>query len=284
MRILGPLLLLVLLTGCGTDTGQEPADRPATLLTTSHPVTVLDDGDGAELCLGGVAESLPPQCGGPRLLGWDWADVEAGAYEQRSGVRWGDFLIEGTYDGRDFTPTTVTPADEVEPPEPDDTDRFATPCPEPGGGWPVAASATQQDLDQAFRRAAQLDGYAGSWLDTSRDGRTPEQVDQDAMAGREDVSEWTVNVRVTGDPAAAEAELREVWDGGLCVTTAEHTEQELRRIQDALHDTPGFLSSGTGDQQVELAVIYDDGELQQRLDDEYGEGVVLVWSALQPVE
>jgi hypothetical protein len=37
--------------------------------------TVLQEGDGPpELCLGGVAESFPPQCGGPEIAGWDWED------------------------------------------------------------------------------------------------------------------------------------------------------------------------------------------------------------------
>jgi len=48
--------------------------------------TVLDDGDGPELRLGGVAESLPPQCGGTKVLGWDWADIED--QESLAGTTW----------------------------------------------------------------------------------------------------------------------------------------------------------------------------------------------------
>ena len=97
-------------------------------------MTVLDDGDGAELCLGGVMDSYPPQCGGPSLVGWDWAD-HRGDFESASDVRWGDFVVTGTFDGTSVTPSDVVPADEFE--EPDDSagfedDGFATPCPRAG--------------------------------------------------------------------------------------------------------------------------------------------------------
>ncbi|MGH8829004.1 MAG: hypothetical protein ACRDVZ_15690, partial [Jiangellaceae bacterium] len=39
--------------------------------------TVLESPEhGPQLCHG-VAESLPPQCGGPDIAGWDWSAVEA---------------------------------------------------------------------------------------------------------------------------------------------------------------------------------------------------------------
>ncbi|WP_182525916.1 hypothetical protein [Nocardioides dongkuii] len=183
--------LLAGLAACGAEqddpsVGADDAD----LLTTAYPVTVLDDGDGAELCLGGVAESLPPQCSGPGVVGWDWTD-HAGAFEDVRGTRWGDFVVTGSYDGETVTPTEVVPAaDATQPEPPEDT------LPAPGTGT---------------------------------------------------------------------------------------SERELRRIQRALHDTPGFLTSGVSDQRVELGVVHDDGSLQQRLDERYGAGVVVVWSALQPV-
>jgi len=88
---MAPLLILAVLSaGCGgattappfTDCSSTPlplppGDPPADADWLVGVGTVLDDGDGPELCLGGVAESLPPQCGGPKVVGWDWADVEA---------------------------------------------------------------------------------------------------------------------------------------------------------------------------------------------------------------
>lgn len=43
------------------------------------------DGDQPVFCLGFVAESAPPQCHGPALLGWDWDAFE---HEESGGVRW----------------------------------------------------------------------------------------------------------------------------------------------------------------------------------------------------
>jgi hypothetical protein len=293
------LAVLLLLAACGSDTGEPTADDPPTAptamptevpvpdgpVTTTYAATVLDDGDGAELCLGGVATSLPPQCGGPNLLGWDWSD-HVGDFEDVSGTKWGDFAVTGTFDGRDLTPTDVVPADEFEAPDYPESRDFSTPCPEPDGAWPVpnASDNTIQGTDRAFRRAQRLDGYAGSWVDTSRDQRSPEEVDQDAADGNDDVSLWIINVRVTGDTAAAEEAIREVWSGAVCVTKAEHTEAELRRIQREVNELPGMLTSGGGDQQVEVGVIYDDGSIQAWLDKKYGPGLVVVWSALTPVE
>lgn len=306
MRLARPwsaaLAALLVLAACGSETGEPsadgspsapsaPAERPTEIpvpvgpVTTTYAATVLDDGDGAELCLGGVADSLPPQCGGPTLLGWDWSDHD-GDYEDVSGTTWGEFAVTGTFDGRDLTPTEVVPADEFDAPDHPEGRDLRTPCPEPDGGWPVpdASDNSIQGTDRAFRRAQQLEGYAGSWVDTSRDLRSPEEVDHDAAAGNDDVSLWIINVRVTGDPAAAEAALREVWSGAICVTRAEHTEADLRRIQREVNELPGMLSSGGGDQQVELAVIYDDGTLQAWVDREYGPGVVVITSALVLVD
>lgn len=287
MRIPVALAALVALSACGTESVGDPAAAtpPAVpLVTTTYAVMVLDDGDGAELCLGGVMESLPPQCGGPRLLGWVWADHE-GEFERRAGTRWGDFVVTGTFDGTDLTPTeVVAAADAPERPTSDEPDQFATPCPTPADGWPTHPGGTLRTVDRAFATARRLEGYAGAWLDSSRDGRTPEQTDQDFADGREDVSGWTVNVRVAGDPAAAVAELRAVWQGALCVTPAERTERELRAIQRQLSDLPGLLSADVGHGQVTVGVVHDDGSLQRRLDEEHGAGVVEVWSALHAVE
>lgn len=123
---------------------------------------------------------------------------------------------------------------------------------------------------------------------TQRDPRDPSELDR-ALADDPEAKTLPpiVNIKVVGDPAAAEAELTKVWDGPLCVTTAEHTERELRGLQDeAATSASGMLSAGvdvmTG--TVRLTVAHDDGTLQAELDRHYGEGVVDVESALIPAE
>ncbi|WP_146215721.1 hypothetical protein [Cryobacterium arcticum] len=78
--------------------------RPAAAGEVLAQATVLqNDGEAPQLCLGGVAESYPPLCGGPPIVGWDWAAVEQS--ETASGVTWGSYAITGTWDASEFTVT-----------------------------------------------------------------------------------------------------------------------------------------------------------------------------------
>lgn len=294
-HLLVALSVAVVLAGCGSETapvGNGAADAPpATPSDPSGPVigeaTVLDAGDGAQLCLGPVAESYPPQCGGPIITNWDWGSVTG--YERASGTRWGGYVVIGTYDEGRFTLTEpAVPSEEYDGPRPTYPEvSLGSPCPEPEGGWRVLdpANTTEASLEEVARAAEQLPGYAGLWLDQSvnpaadRMGDSPE-----AELAMNDPTKLVVNVRVAGDPTAAEAKLRRVWGGALCVTTAERTQAELRAIQEELGELPGVLTSGVGRDRVELQVVHDDGSLQRRLDERYGAGVVEVTSALRPYE
>lgn len=120
------LLAAPLLAACGeegdttaTDPGSDPgSSRPAQMPTeipaargTVHTrglATVMDKA-GPELCLGAVAESWPPQCGGPPIEGWDWADHH-GVFERQQRIRWGQFLVTGTWDGSTFGYQDAVPA------------------------------------------------------------------------------------------------------------------------------------------------------------------------------
>lgn len=68
--------------------------------------TVIQSGDAPpELCLGAVAESYPPQCGGPELVGWDWTTIEG--HETAGDVTWGTYAVWGEWDGERFAVTSA---------------------------------------------------------------------------------------------------------------------------------------------------------------------------------
>jgi hypothetical protein len=123
-------LTAALLTACATPgnpgsepdatPGMSPAASPTQALVTpaggfSGPAadgvvigqgTVLQAGEAApEFCLGGVAESYPPQCTGPEIADWDWAQAQQS--ETASGVTWGAYAVTGTWNGTVFTRTGV---------------------------------------------------------------------------------------------------------------------------------------------------------------------------------
>lgn len=78
--------------------------QPVTTNELTALGVVLQRGDAQpELCLGAVAQSLPPVCTGPAIHGWDWASVEQ--EETARGVTWGSYVVYGTWDGVDFTVT-----------------------------------------------------------------------------------------------------------------------------------------------------------------------------------
>jgi len=96
--------------GAGAATPAAPAAVPAApgTVNTRDLVTVMDTGT-PEACLGPVAESYPPQCTGPALAGWDWADHRQ-MFEHHGPARWGTFALTGSFDGSTLTVDSAVPA------------------------------------------------------------------------------------------------------------------------------------------------------------------------------
>lgn len=285
MRTPGLLLLALVVTACGSGPGgpgaaSSPQPDPDREQEYAAVGTVLDAGRGPELCLGGVAESYPPQCGGPAVAGWSWRSVE---HESASGVRWGEYAVTGTWDGETLT-LTDSPrrarADDYPAPASDGSD-FGTPCRVPRGGWAPAPPDGWQDagFQRALLLAEQVDGVGQVWGDDgARDG---------FEGGAGDPERLVLNVTVAGDAAAREAAartLRAAYDGDVCVSRAAHSRRDLEAVAQEIRerDDLGVLVSGTG-AHVDLEVVHDDGTLQDELDATYGDGVVRVTSALRPV-
>lgn len=244
--------------------------------------TVLESPEhGPQLCLGFLTLSLPPQGGGPAIPNWDWSAVTG--HTSLHGTTWGDYEVVGTYDGHEFTLTRMPSTPHNDHRDPDDSYPPCTPCPEPAGGWRVLDPSHTSDrhMDRTFRKARRLDGYAGAWLDQSINPAacSDEEDDADLM---NDPEKSITNVAVTTDTASAEAKLRRTWGGALCVSLAQHTDSELEAVMEQVLGTPDLLSAGAGRDRVNLEVIYDDGSLQNALDQQYGADLVIVSSALRP--
>jgi hypothetical protein len=282
--------------GCGSGepgTGEPPAVTvprldPSQLLEGNG--TVLDDGGGPELCLGGVAESYPPQCGGIPLAGWDWDAVDG--EESASGTTWGDFHVLGTYDGETFTVT------EAGPPVPDEGSwgavrDFTSLCPEPSGGWVAEdpGKAGEEAFGAGAAIAQDLPGYVTLWVTYAED-LPPEELDERALAG--DPVLEIMNVVVAEDAAGAEAAIREAWGGPLCVTERQvPTEEELmairteaeRFIAEELGLEWTWSQEGDVGLAAEVGVVVDPGGAgQAALDALYGQDMIKLFPALRPVE
>ena len=184
------LSVTLLLAACAEEPdGQADASRVEPRYETT--TVVAEDADGTRLCLGGVMDSLPPQCGGPDVLGWrrDAVDGE----ESRAGVTWGEFHVVGTFDGTTFT------LSDAGPPQPrvDETGtRFAPPCPEPQEGWVDVdpSMAGESDRISLGRVVEGIPSHAGHWI-----GYLEQPIDYEAPG------EYVVTVAFTGDPAVHEA-------------------------------------------------------------------------------
>jgi len=244
-------------SAAGAPSGEAPTPVPDGEVRTQGLVMVLDDGDGPELCLGGVAESYPPQCGGPALTDFAWGDV---GFEEASGVRWGQYAVTGTYDGTAFAVTDAIPAalyDVMAEPEPDP---LAAACDD--ATTTDTSKTTPEDMDATLAAASALPTYATAWLTGN-----------------------TINVAVTGDAEGAEAELRRTWGGMLCVTTVERTDADLNAVNEELQAALGdqLLTSGSfAPDSLDAQVVFDDGSIQEWADETYGEGLVRISSALEP--
>ena len=244
--------------------------------------TVLEDTQhGPQLCYF-VADSLPPQGGGPDVLGWDWGAVPA---ESVRGTSWGFYELVGTYADGAFTlmePATAADPRAGQASTPSKENRFATPCDEPAAGWVPAdpARAIEEALQEARKVATGSPGFAGLWIDqrvpaaelTEENGNEPQR--------------YVLNVSTTGDVGELDAALRRVWGGSLCVSTAARSKADLRAVQAALLDLPGWFASWpdffTG--TVNVSVVHGTLEQQQALDEQFGAGAVRLSSQLKPID
>lgn len=286
-------VLAMFATGCGDDEAAVRSDGPNT--PASDPVdvviyrgsgTVLESPDhGPELC-DGVMDSLPPQCSGVPLEGWDWAEVDS--EESVAGTTWGSWEVTGTWDGGVLT---LTEAPGQARQHRDDEGRgLTTPCPMPAGGWapvdPTLVSLESQDA--AMRAADQLPDVAGTWLDQSINPTLADGFGPGDEAVAPDPALLVINVQVTEDPVRAEAAIRGVWGGALCVSSAERTLAELQAIQDQLFEEYGGplgVSSGGVDvylNQVGATAYVATPELTTDIERRFGAAVDLT-GLLEPV-
>jgi len=171
MRYLAVLAALLLtLTACGSqsdDVATDPggsatapagppvmptqAPVPAGEVRTSRLATVMDTGT-PELCLGPVAESYPPQCGGPTISNWDWATHGQETFDQQGDVRWGTFAVTGTWDGTAFAVTETVPGPLYDPAP---AEPSATPTP--------ATAYSEAELDAIRTEVEALPGFQGGY-------------------------------------------------------------------------------------------------------------------------
>ena len=144
--------------------------------------TVMDAAGRAELCLGPVAESYPPQCSGIPLDGWTWEGIEGG--ETSGDVRWGAYAVQGTYDGESLTvtapPIMLALYDPM--PLPDPTGG------EPGQGEEASLLALQEELPDRlgdeYLSSSVENGYL--WVDVVWDDGTVQDA-ADAELGSDTV-------------------------------------------------------------------------------------------------
>ncbi len=194
----------VLLTACASPIADSAGksgvsfDPPEAVPAAGEVIgtgTVLQpENEQAMFCLGAVAESYPPQCGGPKITNWDWDAADG--HEAASGTTWGTYALQGTWDGAQFTLTQ-----------------------------PPIMLALYDPMVQ------------------------PDPLEETANAGDNDDS-------------------------------------TLLAVQTAIEEDPSIelLSTWTTNGYLFVTVLYDDGRLQEYLDEVHGEGVVAIRSALRPAE
>ena len=269
------VVVSVVLAACGAPGGvRSGPETPRGLYATT--TTVLSSpSHGPMLCLGGILESLPPQCGDVPIPNWDWQQVQD--EERRAGTTWGRYRLVGKYDGEAFTVTEVAPAEEGDPPH--DDEPIPTYCDKPEGGWPVPDPGREDDDDVIAANAAVRKDpeFAGLWI----------QYPLPATAS-ETRSLTLLNVAFTGNLARHEAVIREHWGGPLCLVEFERSFRDLRRIQAELSDKEfNFKSLWSGldvrRNLVEIGVIVIDDASRKALDERYGPGTVRTDPGLRPV-
>jgi hypothetical protein len=260
----------------GQDNRRAGAAQPGDRHGAAEP------GHGPELCLGFIADSFPPLCGGLPITNWRWDQVEA--EQAAGGTTWGTYRLVGIDHGASFTVIRVDPPPPVSRPSAErfkDAPRPA--CPEPAGGWegPDPSRRSERYLEPVTRAARAQPDFAGLWM-----SYLAPMGDNVA----EDPGEFVLNVAFTGDLARHQAQLRPRWGGRLCVTGQQRSYRELlgiqRQLQGAAGKELGLRVLGTSIDEsanaVDLQVVVLEEQPRAALEAWYGAGAVQATAALTP--
>ena len=256
------------LVGCGDDDPTEAAsdgdggDGGGGGQHYEFVGTALESEDqGPELCLGGVADSLPPQCGGLAVDPWNWDDVPGA--QSASGTTWVDMVrVVGSYDGETFHPTE----------KPGEPTGLGGPAIDVMADYPPLCTPEVTDPDRTSDDAF----MAGSTAADSLPTRSAFWVSRPSQS-------------VTGDAAGATAELQALWGGGLSVVERPETptEAQLNAIQGQLADVLGVdvWSSWTDPTRgvVVAQVTLATDEVRAAAAAAFGAGVVELNPTLKPL-
>ncbi len=104
--------------GVDVDTRSSAVERPEVASQVEFSGMLIDEGDGPVFCVGGVLESLPPQCSGVTVNGLevgDWAQVE-------SGVAFGNRTVVVSWPPNDDNRVELVSDRDFEQPDFDDTE------------------------------------------------------------------------------------------------------------------------------------------------------------------
>ncbi len=292
--------LILTLSACGDSTpnaasdADQSAEAPTAPASPQGEVTgfgmVIDQGEGTSLCLGPIAESYPPQCEGIPLEGWDWAGRED--FEDISGVKFAMYAVTGTFDGTTMTVTQEPISGALYDPMPDPmaARSTSTRCEVPDGGWVIVnrAKSNANALDRAERTAAALDGYVTHWadqfsgLEIAVDDETEPDPDPDmGDDGTLDPLKLVLNVQVSGDVDEATQLMRTVWGGALCVSNPLNEQAQLDEIVAEVSEVEGVSGAYAINDRVVAEVLFDDGSLQDYVDETFGADTVVIISSLR---
>jgi hypothetical protein len=193
------------------------ARRPQPVRYAATTTVLQNKQHGPQLCLGLVLDSLPPQCSGPDIVGWQWQHVPG--VHAVNGTTWADVHVVGTFDGTRFTL--------MQPP--------ALPPPSP-----ALQPALARRSPQLCTQPTGSDSAIALWLDRPSEDEIPGLVSLWVTGPGTGTpgSRFVVNVRVRPGYAARATDLiRRSYAGGLCVV-----ENDLPRLA-ALKRVSGELST-----------------------------------------
>ncbi|MGI8684856.1 MAG: hypothetical protein ACR2MO_07185 [Acidimicrobiales bacterium] len=270
-RIVLPLVGLVALAACGQAAPKGAAGDADQRYEGDF--TVLESPKhGPELCHV-LALSLPPQCGGPAVVGWDWNAVEG--EETVRGTTWGGWHVTGTFDGERFTLTG--PAGPERPQDQRQAPDFSAACAQPDG------------LDQA-RDSAEWDTAPHNFATSGIPDLVASWVSYPTGPGNGPV---VANVVVLpGSRQAAFDHIRTTYAGPLCVAERDGpTAARLAEVQkeldgdDAVRVVLGRVKGTSPDQirGVVVATVWVAGQASLDYVDQRWDGLVELEPLLRPV-